>query len=276
MSIRYRSWSQLNQFEQCPLQYRLKRRDKVPVTQSVWLPGGTAYHAACEQFDLYACEHGLDAAVKEGGWDVTFQGEFASELDKLRELEVDDTKWRKAKSTLKDFKAEGESVVFWQLYGPSWVNKYVKWRQDNRHLDILRLPNGVPLLELEVRVLVGGVPTIAKADLALQDQVTGATIAVDRKSGKSTPDSMDQILLYAQTLRQAGVKQLWYGAYFMARPGKLTEPRPLDLMDPDDLGRRMAAMDRDERAGLYPAKLNRLCNWCEVNQHCDAFKKESQ
>ncbi len=274
MSPRYRSWSQLNQYEKCGWEYKLKRIDCIPETPSVWLAGGNAYHTACEQFDLAACEMGLDGALI-ADWAALFLAELEIELGRMRKTEPDETKWRTAKSQLVKYKATGETVEYWQEHGPKMVDKYVQWRLANRELyDIFRLPNGEPLLELEVRVLTGGAPIIAKADAVFVDLNTGATIVVDRKSGKNVPDSMDQLLLYAKTLMQAGVAPIWYGAYFMARPGKLLEPKPMSL-DSTFMEARFAKMDRDERAGIYEAKVTNLCNWCGVSKHCDAFKESN-
>lgn len=274
---RYRSWSQLTQFEQCSWQYKLKRRDRFQEAPAVWLAGGNAYHAATEQFDLYACEHGLDAAVEAGGWGVTFLAEFESELDKLRAAEPDEDKWRTASSQLVLYKRTGETATFWRDRGVQWTQKYLDWRLANRALyDIMRLPNGDPLLELELRVLVGGVPVIAKGDLALTDLNTGATIAVDRKSGKNMPDELDQLGLYGKTMEQAGVGTIWYGAFFDARKGRLTEPKPLDrYRNTQTLEGRFRRMDAEEKAGDYRPNLTFMCKWCGVKDHCQPFKESN-
>lgn len=277
---RYRSWTQLNQYEKCSWQFKLQRIDRIPEVPAIWLPGGTAYHAATEQFDLYACDHGLDEAA-EIEWADVFQTEFNTELDEIREIEPDETKWRTSRSRLKAYLETGENEAFWREFGPKWVRKYIDWRLENRRrYDILRLPNGDPVIELELRVLVGGVPVIAKADLAMVDLGTGATIAVDRKSGKNIPEEMDQLGLYGKTMETAGVGMIWYGAFFDARRGKLTKPQPLDRFRGSGsvLDRRFADMDKQVKAGVFEPSITFLCDYCGVNRHCEPFKtyKESQ
>lgn len=45
-----RSYSQLNQYGECPKQYELQRVHRVPRRPGVWFPAGTACHAAIERY----------------------------------------------------------------------------------------------------------------------------------------------------------------------------------------------------------------------------------
>lgn len=270
----YRSWSQMSGYEQCPEAYRLERVEKVPSKPAVWFPAGTAYHSATEQFDRYAVEYGLKSAVEVGGWDTTYLAEFESELDEIREVEPDESKWRVTSSPLVKWKATGETADWWREFGPKMVTKYVDWRAANKDkYRIYLMPNGSPALELEYTVLHGTVMSKGSTDAILEDIETGATIGVDRKTGKSKPKNLDQLGWYMVTGEQAlNPIKIWYGAFFMARSGTLTEPEPLDDYRDGRLAQRLAEMDRDERQGLYPAKPSHLCNWCGVNAFCATYQ----
>ncbi len=267
--VSYRSWSQLSAYEQCAHAFYLERRLRVPTAPAVWFPAGTAYHSATEAFDRLACSEGLDTAIEAGGWDTTFEAELEAELDKIREDHPDESTWRTASSKLVAWKAKGETVDFWRANGPVMVEKYIAWRKDNEHVyDVLRLPNGQPALETEMMTLFGTVEVKAFADLVLVDVNTGATVVVDRKSGKSTPRSLDQLGVYRLGLEDTYKLPIWYGAYFMARTGKITDPRPLEQYDDGRLTVRFENMDALEKQGVYPPNITNLCNWCSVKPHC--------
>jgi hypothetical protein len=237
----------------------------------VWFPGGTAYHSATEAFDRYVSSDGLDTTIAVGGWDTQFLIEFDAELDKIREVEPDESKWRTAGSKLVAFKETGEDVNFWRLNGPKMVTKYIQWRKDNEHVySVLRLPNGEPALETEMLTYFGTVQVKAFADLVLVDVNTGATIVVDRKSGKNPPKSMDQLGVYRLGLEDTYKLPVWYGAYFMARTGQLYPkiPVPLEQYDDNRLTIRFENMDAKAKAGEFPPNITKLCDYCGVRKFC--------
>lgn len=45
-----RSYTQLRQWAECGERYRLERLEHAPSRPGVWLPAGTAVHAACEEY----------------------------------------------------------------------------------------------------------------------------------------------------------------------------------------------------------------------------------
>lgn len=267
----YRSWSQLSSYEQCAYAFYLERVAKVPSAPAVWFPGGTAYHSATEAFDRYACAQGLDAAIDVADWGAHFVVELQSELDKYRAVEPDESKWRTAGSKLVAYKATGENVAFWLTQGPLMVAKYIAWRKANEHVyDVLRLPDGSPALETEMLTYFGTVQVKAFADLVLLDINTGATIVVDRKSGKNAPKSLDQLGVYRLGLEDTYKIPMWYGAYFMARTGQLHPkvPEPLEKYDNGHLTIRFENMDAKAKAGEFPPNITKLCDYCGVRKFC--------
>lgn len=271
----YRSWSQLSSYEKCPEEFYHERIAKVYQAPAVWFPAGTAYHSACEAFDLAAFVSSVDEAVDAGGWGVTFLGEFEAELDAVREIEPDESAWRTAKSPLVAWKQTGENADWWRDRGPAMVEKYVEWRRQKAKLyRILQLPDGKPALETEMLTYFGSVQVKAFADLVLEDINTGATVVVDRKSGKRPPKNLDQLGVYRLGLEDTFKVPMWYGAWFMARTGTLTHPRPLEQYDDGSLQRRFEEMDALVTAGHFLPVTQFLCDYCGVRPHCSAWKEQ--
>lgn len=53
-----RSWSQFSQWRQCGKSYELARIREVPRRPGIWLPAGTAVHAAIERYLREKVEEG--------------------------------------------------------------------------------------------------------------------------------------------------------------------------------------------------------------------------
>lgn len=275
MTPAHRSWSQLSSFTRCGEAFRLERVVRVPVAPAVWFAAGTAYHKACEDFDRSASVYGVAAAaegigsgVADGLWGPVFNLLLDAELNEMRAKEPDETKWRTAGRKTKD-KPNGEDVAWWRANGPGMVEKYIDWRVANADVyEILILPNGEPALETEMTVMLGDVAVKNLPDMVLVDRNTGATIVVDRKTGARVPDDDGQLGTCKLALEQTFGIPIWYGAYFMAKTGELTEPKPLDQFEDGALIERYKRMDAAEKAGVYLPVISNLCRSCGVRDFC--------
>ena len=263
-----RSYSQLSQLEECGEQYRLKRIERVPEAPAVWFPGGEAFHAATEDFDRYTVDHGLDAAAAFD-WPSSFEGKF--ELAIQERIDKGDSPdlstWRTA--GVSKALPHGEDIRWWNEHGPEMVRDYVRWRCKTRErYGIWVSADGVPGIEWDGVAELGGVPVTARADVIFVDLGTGATIIVDKKTGKKTPDSPLQLRVYHMVIERATAEPMWYGAYYMAREAKLTQPMVLDAFNEYALEERFHRAELVIEADLFTPRPGPSCRQCAVKAHC--------
>jgi putative RecB family exonuclease len=263
-----RSYSQLSQLEECPEQYRLKRIERVPEAPAVWFPGGEAFHWATEDFDHYVVDFGLEAAAAID-WPSSFPAKFdlacQERIDKGDSPDL--STWRTAgvSKTL----PHGEDFRWWKEHGPEMVRDYVRWRYKTRdRYGIWVASDGTPGIEWDGVAELGGVPVTARADRIMVDLGTGATIIVDLKTGKKTPDNPLQLRIYRMVIERVTAEPMWYGAYYMAREAKLTAPMVLDTTNEVALEERFARAERLHEAGIYLPRPGPNCRQCAVKAHC--------
>ncbi len=265
----HRSYSQLDLYSSCGERYRLERVLRVPEVPSVWRVGGTAFHEVTEAFDRLAFADGVDESAAAPGWhedwDITF--------DQLVQEQVDTTgvpveQWRRAGRLTKD-KPNKEDFAWWRMAGRNMVQDYINWRVETQHrLVVLELPDGQPAIEVDMMSVLGGVSVKMFPDVVMVDTGTGQAIVVDKKTGSREPKKTHQLGTYAAGLEEAfGISANW-GAYFMARKGTLSDPKPIGHFTPALMGSMYAAFDRAEKAGIYIPHIDEHCGYCGVAAHC--------
>jgi putative RecB family exonuclease len=266
-----RSHSQLSTYLHCGWEYRLKKIAKVTERPSVWLPGGSAFHTTTEAIDHATWEirtaDELTLALYWPTWEEEFDRNFEEEIEKLREQEPDETRWRTAGRTTKD-KPNGEDVAWWRAEGRAMVGRYLDWKIST--VDTLRIAavKGAPGIEVEVTVPVGGVPMRGFIDRVLEDPKTGVLMVMDLKTGSRTPDSPLQLALYSVQLEEMLGRSVTYGAFWMARKGVLTDPIDLSVWTNKNLGIIYRSLDSSIEQGLFLPNITSMCGKCGVREHC--------
>ena len=251
--VRYRSYSQLKLYLECPAQYRWKYVEKLPEQPSIWSAGGTAFHAVAERI-VRGEELDLDDA-----WDEAWQ-EAVTDLI-TRGADPDLATWRAAKRGRED-------APWWWRTGRRMVRDFQEWwthQVDSGQLVALRDQHG-PILEREFLTEIGGVPVRAIPDALVVDE-NGNVVVLDYKSGAREPEGSLQLGVYAAAVEVAlGVKAHW-GLYFMTRQVEAV-PRALTAWTPEVIGEMFADFDTREKAGEYPAKPGPHCRFCPARDLC--------
>ena len=186
-----RSYSQLTQFRQCGWEFYLRRVRRLKETPSVWAPAGSAFHSATEAFDRHWYHEGLglgsasisqalrenDPMAQADYWQNLFEIELDDNLDKLRENDPDESKWRAASKGKED-------ITWWRKAGREMVGRYIDFRSRTEDALVIAAVEGGPAVEVEIHTEFDGVPVVAFVDRLYQDKQTGVYDVVDYKSGR--------------------------------------------------------------------------------------------
>lgn len=265
-----RSYSQLSSYSECSYRYYLQRVRKVPTAQAVWFPGGTAFHSTTEWLDR---EHfrGNPILLEAGRRKLAqvWSEKFGQAVDEARAKEPDTSKWRTAGRPTAD-KPRGEDVDWWRVAGLNMVMGYADWWATEPPWRVWPLPDGEPALEVPLLVEFGAVPVVGYVDQILESTTDHRLLIVDKKTGKRKPMTGLQLATYNVELEAVFGQPFGWGAYFMAREAKLTDPEPLAHWTPDMLSGLYQTMDRAESLGLYLPNLGSHCAGCLVKPWCPA------
>lgn len=262
---RTRSYSQITDYLKCGWAFYLKRIRKMPQAQSVWLAGGTAFHLASEALDREWFEKG--PAESADVYVAEFEKQFAIELDQIRLKEPDEMKWRTAGKPTKA-RPNGEDQIWWLEAGKQMVRDYYAWRISTEDILTLAAVEGGPAIEVEIRTLLGGVPTVAYVDRVFQDTRSGVLEVVDMKSGARPITSPDQLGHYSVMLAEKQM-DVTYGSYYSARKGAKTEPFNLTGYTPASVGEMYRWVDDRINAGVFEPSITPLCKTCSVKKFCE-------
>lgn len=265
-----RSYSQYHSYTACAKAYEYEKVQKIPQPPAVWFAAGTAYHETTEAYDRN--DERAQSPDQAATW---FQDRFDELLDEYRREEPDETRWRTAGRKTRD-KPNGEDADWWRGYGVELVQKYIDWRQaeDNPYV-VHEMPDGSPAIEVGFTLDFGGVLVRGAIDRILRDRHTGALLAADLKTGPRDPVPIMQLGTYAVAFGQITGEPVFYGAYFMARAGRLTAPVDMDGWTFDKVAAYYGKMDRRERedreTGLYLPTTGMQCGSCPFRPICPAF-----
>lgn len=272
------SHSQADTLADCPAKYRLQRLESTVIQIPQWANiGGTAFHAAVEDIELWAAVPG--AAIAEPRYaDELWRKYFDAEVQRIEQSSpVPRDRWRAASRG-----AEGES--WWNANGPEMLRRYLRTRPDQLTLqfgvgaeDGKVLPGAAIEWEVEAQVPTpyGPLPYKAVIDRVTWDVRRGAYVIRDYKTGKEMPDDSAQLGEYAHTLRLAGkvfTDAKIYGTFFNARKGEWTPE--IDLLEAwplDWFVWRVTSAHADKLAltqGPTPARPSTFCGGCSVRYAC--------
>lgn len=263
MTITHLSYSALETWQDCGEKFRLSRVEKVGEVPAWALVGGSAVHSVTEVWDL------RDFGIENGEPD-TFEAAFEAEIAKREEESgVPQSEWGVSGRASKEWPNK-EDKSWWLAHGQAMVERWRSWLERSPWQIWIDPDKGLPAVELSFEVEIGGVAVRGHIDRILEpvlpwDQPTLAV--VDLKAGRNEPKDTRQLQVYSEAMLPTEVK---YGAYFMVRDGKLVGPYDLDVVRDGRTAYEYAQAMDGIRAGLFPVRKDRHCDWCRVKDFCYA------
>jgi putative RecB family exonuclease len=263
MSVGHRSYSQVTSYLSCPKSYQLARIVKVPETPAWYLAAGSAVHACLEAITKDPKQRGESLLPL---WTTS----FAEEIESLENRGgVNRTEWRTGGRKTKD-RPNAEDYGFWIDEGLRQIQVFSQWF-DDRIAEGWSVPTfaGNLACEIELNVDFGGVRIKGYADL-IMELPSGELMVIDHKTGARTPDTFQQLALYAFAMEKLSLPTPTLGAFFMTRKGELSIPTTFRQTDLDSLTDTIVNVDRAIKAELFPARVTSMCKGCGVANYCVA------
>lgn len=270
-SIQHTSFSTFTSWFECPKAVELRKIRKAPATPAWWFAGGSAVHAATEEYDHWTL---LDP-VNRPKFTVkaSFEEAFFSEVKEIEGKEPDRTKWRHAGP-----KTAPETYDRWMALGPVLVGNYITWRRSTDYviwtgpdpatggeLDVVGIETDLsctlPGCEMELKAYVDRIfwsPSLEQYHI------------VDLKTGSRGPRTGFQFGTYAACWEQLYGLKAATGAAFMNREGSLGKPFSLEKYTPHYVGRLFSNLERAIRNDVFPAHPGSSCRMCDVQDSCFA------
>lgn len=261
--ITHLSHSALGDIQECGEKFRLKRVEKVPRVPAWALVGGTAVHNCTEARDLNSFGVPNDKSEE-------FQEEFEKEIAYQEEKSgVPQSEWR-ASGRVSNRWPKKETRDWWEFYGPKFADSWTNWLEASGWQIYLIPETTDPSIELELNFDLGGTEVVGKIDRILEHVSTGELLMLDLKAGARKPDKPKQLVTYAHGLRQMGLADVKYGAYFWNRRSELVGPWVLGEYDDGRLEHEYAAAMAQVRDNRYMPSEGQHCGWCDVKDFCYA------
>lgn len=185
-----------------------------------------------------------------------------SELnERLKKTSTPMDKWKASGRPSKTFPNK-EDGKWWTKNGPRYLEKWVQFRTNGWNIfDI----NGVPAIEIDLLVLMDGIPVKMQIDRVMVTP-EGELIIVDLKSGKSTPGWL-QLAFYAAGMELLfGIRPRW-GTYWMARSGDVSPMVDLDLYPTEKIVSLVKQFDTARKNSIFLPNLSH-CSRCNFNSIC--------
>lgn len=279
----HRSYSQVDAFRQCGVQYALSDLNSAPAW---WNVGGTAVHYACEAISRYVyANNAADAQITSRiDNDKLWQECFARSISETVVASAKGpSEWRAAKSG-------AEGYDWWRVEGAlmveRWIGRLRALYDDGWTIATI---NGEAAIEVSLPMTIlaaidqhhGNIKVENIIDLIMARDNT--FLIIDTKSGASAPTSTHQLGQYAWALNHALDGDGYFqqnghiiGAWWFARTDQLTyDANSTDLrkLHPwDEIEYLISTMDAAERQGLYlpnKSKSDRFgCGSCGVKALC--------
>ena len=257
------SYSQLTTFLDCGERYELERVKRVTQTPAWWFLGGSAAHATTEVWDAWHEGAAGLLNVDQPDLEAVFAEKLNLEIAEADESGVPRSQWFAG--------GRGKATEdFWLENGPVWVRYWADWRETSGW----KLWNylGDPAVEVPlVQHWSNGLKSRGFIDRVMYD-THGYLNIVDLKFGSTTPDSAAQLGLYAVGLEQEFGIRPQFGAFFMARKGKLLAQEPLRKYTEPYFDRKFSGFDQARKAGIFLANPGEKCSRCGVRGSCSEWR----
>lgn len=243
--VTHLSYSSLTTWERCPKSFELSRIRNGWAIPGWYFLGGSAVHKACEDMDLKRPV-------------LTWEEYFYPLVEEAMQKEPDLAGWLAGGA-----RDAPDAGVSWNEIGPRCI---ANW-QDFTAGDFT--PSEVEL-DVTCRPIGLYFPIKGFIDRIGHHQKHGDLI-VDLKTGKNAPkDKGLQLGVYAALYEARYGIRINRGAYFMAREGRLTRPVDLSQYTIEWLVKRFRDTAREISAGVYPARQDFTCRFCDQRLNCYA------
>ncbi|MFI5865865.1 RecB family exonuclease [Streptomyces sp. NPDC051546] len=256
-----RSPSQVNEYlEGCPWKYYLRRIERVEPRPAAWSHQGTAFHAACEAYEL------SDRTMSLRDVRGTFSDEYSRLVNLSLDAEPDTDRWMTAgPEGVADIEARFQLGLEQTAGYVSWAEKAEPaiWKSD-------ALPD-CRGIEMRLTAEIGGVRVQGIIDQVVQDG-PGEVRIRDLKTGSMK--SRFQLETYAILVQKALTLKVERGDWYLAKTGKLSRPIVFSESMEDDVGRKYAEMDAGVKRGDFPARPGFSCRFCDVSHACTASRRK--
>lgn len=259
----HRSYSQVSSYLRCPKAFELSRVIRVPETPAWYLASGSAVHSCLEAI-------AKDPAVRGEALPSLWTDNFFEEIHVLEERSgITRHDWRVGGRKTKD-KPDAENYTFWVGEGLRQIELFALWLDERieEGWSIPTLGSNIGI-EIELNSNFGTVPVKGYADL-LMTTPTGELMVIDHKTGSRTPDTFQQLALYAFSMEKLGLPKPQLGAYFMTRKAELSNPTGFQDSDLASLTDIISNVDRAIKAEIFPAHPSSMCKSCGVASYCGA------
>ncbi|ERB55291.1 hypothetical protein N806_29695 [Rhodococcus sp. P27] len=252
----HRSVSQLNQYERCPLAYKLSRIDKVWQRPAAWLPQGSAVHEAAEAWE----RSGRTMTVEDA--QEVYKTSYVEHTNKYAETTPNFDFWFRSGPYAGERDIERRFGI-----GLEQVEKYVDWYTEHPEEVIWIAPDGTPGIELGFDIDLDGVPVRGFIDAVIETE--GKVIVRDNKTG-NTPGDDFQLGVYSVALaEQYGIEAPQIGDYWMGRSGKPTYPYKIGEWTKERVTEKFHELEANIQAERFDADPEpSKCAFCDVNQSC--------
>ncbi|AWN05839.1 Cas4 exonuclease [Mycobacterium phage Priamo] len=265
-----RSVSQINQYNRCPMAYKIARIDKAWPRPAAWLPQGTAFHAVAEAYETWA-SYGMPLTLTEA--EDMFKVEYSRDIGALCE-ETPNFEWWTWSGP---YNGERDIERRYEV-GLEQVEKFVRWRGAGGQ-EIWVAPDGTPAIELyfeiELQTPIGPIKVRGYIDAIVV--VDGEPRVRDYKTGNKPGDDF-QLGVYALAVEMLYGVKITKGDYFMAgkkgKPAKPTKPFDLTLWTKERITEVFYEAEVKIQAGEFEALPEAdKCNFCDVSYHCPVFRQ---
>lgn len=255
----HRSVSQYNQYEKCPLAYKLERIDKVWSRPAAWLPQGSAVHEAAEMWERSGRSMTLEEAQ-----DV-FRESYEREVSKYTENTPNFDYWFASGP----YKGEADIERRYGI-GLGQVEKYIDWYTAHPDEVIWVSPDGTPGIELGFDIDLDGVLVRGFIDAVIEHE--GKVIVRDNKTGNSPGDDF-QLGVYSVALAETyDIEPPMEGDYWMGRSGKPTIPYKIGEWTRERVTEAFHELEENIQAERFDPKPEpSKCNFCSVALSCPLY-----
>lgn len=249
--VKYRSVSQVKQYQNCPYQYRLQRRERAWQRPAAWFPQGTAVHEAIERFE----KSGRTMTLAE--MQEAFREAYSRDVARLTEVTPNFRFWYWSGP----YDGERDLERRWHI-GLEQVAKYYDYAMYRPDWKPSEYGDEIAV-ELEFKVKFGGVEVRGFIDNVTDDE------PVDVKTGNQPGDDF-QLGTYAGALEQMYDVRPSKGYYWMGRTGKLTVPYDLTEWTQQRLADVFGEVDEKIKAEEFPPLPDeKKCRFCPVSNACE-------
>lgn len=268
--ITHLSYSTFDGWFQCPKKIELAKLRLAPARPAWWFAGGSAVHAATEDYDRWTL---MDPTTRpKFSIKNAFEIAFYDEVNALRERWPDESEWRHAGP-----KTAPETEKRWLKLGPLLVGNYITWRRSTDYqVWVAGSPDPdqeeVVGIETDLSTALPGCEREIKAyaDRIFYTPSLNQLHVIDLKTGTRGPRVPLQFGTYAACLAHKYGATAATGAAFMNREGALGKLFPLAKYTPEYVGRLFGHLSRAVDAQVFPAHLGSSCRMCDVSDACYA------